>query len=281
MLGKDTTDTTTTPHPPPNVVQQNGATTHVRSAEQKESLHQLCSQLHEKISAFLASTPETELLRQVQHQTKISLQVIQEALQRYSFDELAISFNGGKDCLVLLIIFLAELSQNSLPKSSIASLNAVYVMSQHPFPEVDEFVDICVPSYHLDLARYALPMKKAFETYLEQNKKVKAIFVGTRRTDPHGEFLTHFDRTDHGWPDFMRVHPVIDWHYQEVWTFLRALEIPYCSLYDKGYTSLGGTTDTHPNPVLLENKSGESTPRFKPAYELVEDLQERLGRDSR
>lgn len=280
MLDKE--DTTTTPHPPPNVVQQNGATTHVKSAEQsKESLHQLCSQFHEKISAFLASTPETELLRQVQHQTKISLQVVQEALQRYSFDELAISFNGGKDCLVLLIIFLAGLSQNSLSKSSTALLNAVYVMSQHPFAEVDEFVDICVPSYHLDLARYALPMKKAFETYLEQNKNVKAIFVGTRRTDPHGEFLTHFDRTDHGWPDFMRVHPVIDWHYQEVWAFLRALEIPYCSLYDKGYTSLGGTTDTHPNPVLLENKSGESTPRFKPAYELVEDLQERLGRDSR
>lgn len=84
MLDKE--DTTTTPHPPPNVVQQNGATTHVKSAEQsKESLHQLCSQLHDKISAFLASTPETELLRQVQHQTKISLQVVQEALQRYSF----------------------------------------------------------------------------------------------------------------------------------------------------------------------------------------------------
>lgn len=90
-------------------------------------------------------------------------------------------------------------------------------MSAHPFPEVDDFVDICVPDYHLDLVRYALPMKKAFETYLRENPVVKAIFVGTRRTDPHGEFLTHFDRTDHGWPDFMRIHPVIDWHYQEVW----------------------------------------------------------------
>lgn len=59
--------------------------------------------------------------------------------------------------------------------------------------------------------------------------------------------------------------------------FLRALDIPYCSLYDKGYTSLGGTTDTHPNPALAEAASGEV--HFRPAYELVEDEQERLGRD--
>lgn len=40
-----------------------------------------------------------------------------------------------------------------------------------------------------------------------------------------------------------------------------------------GYTSLGGTTDTHPNPELKENGG------FRPAYELVEDDKERLGRD--
>jgi FAD synthetase len=54
-------------------------------------------------------------------------------------------------------------------------------------------------------------------------------------------------------------------------------------LYDQGYTSLGGTTDTHPNPAL--KAAGESQGKenksqtFKPAYELVEDEAERLGRD--
>ncbi len=42
-----------------------------------------------------------------------------------------------------------------------------------------------------------------------------------------------------------------------------------------GYTSLGGTTDTHPNPALKADNEGH----FKPAYELVEDKAERLGRD--
>jgi FAD synthetase len=54
-------------------------------------------------------------------------------------------------------------------------------------------------------------------------------------------------------------------------------------LYDQGYTSLGGTTDTHPNPALKaagESKGKENKSQtFKPAYELVEDEAERLGRD--
>ena len=58
-----------------------------------------------------------------------------------------------------------------------------------------------------------LPMREALKSYLTDRPSVQAVFVGTRRTDPHGENLTHFDPTDGGWPAFMRVHPVIDWHY--------------------------------------------------------------------
>lgn len=46
--------------------------------------------------------------------------------------------------------------------------------------------------------------------------------------------LTHFDQTDKGWPDFMRVHPIIDWSYKSIWDFLLRLQVPYCSLYDEG-----------------------------------------------
>ena len=134
----------------------------------------------------------------------------------YSLDEISLSYNGGKDCLVLLILLLCALAtykKHALPKE----LHSVYIISPHPFKEVDAFVDESVATYDLDLARYAMPMKAAFERYLEEHKKVKAILVGTRRTDPHGQSLTHFDITDSGWPAFMRVHPVIDWHYAEIW----------------------------------------------------------------
>ena len=112
-------------------------------------------------------------------------------------------------------------------------------MSSAPFAEVDEFVSQCITAYQLSVKRYPLPMKQAFQTYLDENPKVKSILVGTRRTDPHGEHLTFFDRTDHGWPDFMRVHPVIDWHYREIWAvsftlrpwMLNKIEANYLFLY--------------------------------------------------
>lgn len=131
-----------------------------------------------------------------------------------SLEEISLSYNGGKDCLVLLILLLASLStRSSLPPR----LQSVYIISPHPFAEVDDFVNHSISTYRLDLARYTQPMKEAFRVYLEEHKNVKAILVGTRRTDPHGATLTHFDGTDHGWPAFMRVHPVIDWHYAEIW----------------------------------------------------------------
>lgn len=79
--------------------------------------------------------------------------------------------------------------------------------------------------YHLALDVYVADegakggMKEAFASYLGKHTEVEAIFVGTRRTDPHGGRLSAegFDVTDGGWPRFMRVHPVIEWHYAEVW----------------------------------------------------------------
>ena len=90
---------------------------------------------------------------------------------------------------------------------------SLYIVSPHPFPEVDAFVASSSAEYHLEVARYMLPMKKGLESYLADHPSIQAVFVGTRRTDPHGEKLSHFDLTDAGWPAFMRVHPLIDWHY--------------------------------------------------------------------
>ena len=60
--------------------------------------------------------------------------------------------------------------------------------------------------------------------------------------------------------------------------FIKYLDIPYCEMYDLGYTSLGDTTDTHPNPKLrVEEPDGRIW--YRPAYELVEDEEERAGRE--
>ena len=76
----------------------------------------------------------------------------------------------------------------------------------------------------------------------------------------------------------MRVHPVLEWKYVDVWAFLRHMNVEWCELYDQGFTSLGGVGDTHPNPKLrVVDESGKE--RFEPAWVLKEDEAERLGRN--
>jgi 3'-phosphoadenosine 5'-phosphosulfate sulfotransferase (PAPS reductase)/FAD synthetase len=148
-----------------------------------------------------------------------------------SLSAISLSYNGGKDCLVLLILYIAALASHpsfSQDASAAApeSIQSVYIVSQHAFPEVESFVHSTSQSYSLSLTRYAKGLKAAFQDYLQDFPAVKSIFVGTRRTDPHGGSLTHFDETDHGWPQFMRVHPVLDWHYVDIWTVSTESEVP-------------------------------------------------------
>ncbi|KAJ2987134.1 hypothetical protein NUW58_g4672 [Xylaria curta] len=247
------------------------------------SLRDVCIEIRRKVDGFLAEDHDAPLLRDVQARVREAIAVVDEAFQRYEPREISISYNGGKDCLVLLIIILACLAHR-LPSSSKHQLSqspngsfdskrfpdkfqAVYIVSPHPFSEIDDFVVSSSAEYQLDVTRYELGMKRGLEEYLADHPDIKAIFVGTRRTDPHGEKLTHFDPTDGGWPDFMRVHPVIDWHYVHP-----EIGDPVLSIIQPG-----GTTDTQPNPNL--KKQGENGGGFLPAYELVGDDEERLGRE--
>ena len=101
-------------------------------------------------------------------------------------------------------------------------------------------------------------------------------------------------------PPFLRCNPIIDWDYGDVWEFLRQPdlrgEVPYCSLYDRGYTSLGIVVgDTLPCPALLKEREGKEMTLTKtmgggagesgggesywPAYMLKDWSLERAGRD--
>ena len=77
----------------------------------------------------------------------------------------------------------------------------------------------------------------------------------------------------------MRVNPIIDWQYEDVWRFLLATRTPYCSLYDDGYTSLGNRKNTLRNAELII-RDANGAERYKPAYELLDGTLERRGRTS-
>lgn len=253
--------------------------------------------LWDRLQRFLSSAPssgdsDSSVRNGTISRTREALDVIDDAYKRYGFNRLAISYNGGKDCLVLLVLYAAYLE--SVGRSVDRRIPTVYVSIKDPFAEVDDFVSRTAAEYGLEVEHIKKPMKEAFEDYLSAHASVEAVLVGTRRNDPHGQNLKHFDPTDQGWPAFMRVHPIIDWSYAQVWDFLRALEVPYCVLYDRGYTSLGGTSDTLPNPSLAiddgggdgakgfaadDEENGEHGVRYRPAWALTDGSEERLGRE--
>ncbi|GAX86541.1 hypothetical protein CEUSTIGMA_g13948.t1 [Chlamydomonas eustigma] len=93
------------------------------------------------------------------------------------------------------------------------------------------------------------------------------------RGDPNARDQEFFCPSSHGWPAFMRINPILDWTYRDVWTFLRCFTLPYCQLYDQGYTSLGSRHNTCRNRALqLEDGS------FAPAHQLPDGRLERAGR---
>nr|GMC79636.1 FAD synthase [Ipomoea batatas] len=76
----------------------------------------------------------------------------------------------------------------------------------------------------------------------------------------------------------MRVNPILDWSYRDVWAFLLTCKVQYCSLYDQGYTSIGSIHDTVPNALLCTAHSTNCNEKFRPAYLLSDGRLERAGR---
>lgn len=112
---------------------------------------------------------------------------------------------------------------------------------------------------------------------LIDTENIKAIIMGNRRSDPWSRDLEPICKSSAGWPDFYRVFPILDWSYKQVWQFLRIFELPYCSLYDQGYTSLGELDNTVRNPHLkVEGEAGQET--YLPAYLLENEEYERESR---
>ena len=95
-------------------------------------------------------------------------------------------------------------------------------------------------------------------------KGAAAIFLGTRRTDPYSGHLKEFSPSDHdkGWPRFVRVLPILDFSYAQIWDFMKSFEITYCPLYDLGYTYLGDKLDSIPNPFSVK-ADGSHLPAFE------------------
>ncbi|EKM78374.1 hypothetical protein AGABI1DRAFT_114671 [Agaricus bisporus var. burnettii JB137-S8] len=230
---------------------------------------------------------------------KEALDVIEQCLDSHGLDATSLSFNGGKDCTVLLHLFAGALARRFPREGAVKPIPALCIPVASPFADLEMFVDETVEAYNLDLyscqaptfspalkskggtnntashcfrqsnVKGSLCMREALQMYKDTFPQITAILIGTRRADPHGARLSHRAMTDPGWPQFERVNPIINWSYSDVWTFLRYLNVPYCCLYDQGYTSLGSTFNTSPNPALLISEITTRELHLDPAASLT------------
>eukprot|EP00512_Aurantiochytrium_limacinum_P003317 CAMPEP_0171499350 /NCGR_PEP_ID=MMETSP0958-20121227/8385_1 /TAXON_ID=87120 /ORGANISM="Aurantiochytrium limacinum, Strain ATCCMYA-1381" /LENGTH=264 /DNA_ID=CAMNT_0012033907 /DNA_START=218 /DNA_END=1012 /DNA_ORIENTATION=- len=203
-----------------------------------------------------------------------SLDVLREALNKYEFNQLALSFNGGKDCTVvlhLLRVVLEEKFPGCRPDRRLSAFKVVYFKKVDEFPEMHAFVDQIKATYGITVDVYPSSYKEGLA--MMELSGIKAVLMGQRRTDPYAVNLNHFEHCSPGWPDIVRINPILNWSYRTIWAFLRGCELEYCKLYDEGYTSLGSIHTTQKNPKLVRGDSS------LPAYELDEgDKFERVSR---
>ena len=189
---------------------------------------------------------------------KKSLEVITEAISTFG-SNLWFSFNAGKDNTACFFLTAAVIYKQSGHKSIKFTIPCLYFEEEDPFEECEDYMEFITSNFSFkplvcqntdNFVKYKF-MKNEMAKVVQQ-KGLKGVIMGSRKTDPYCGNLNHMSRssTEEGWPDFTRVNPILDWDFKEIWNFFNTCKITYCSLYDKGYTYLGDKQDTVPNPYL-------------------------------
>ncbi|CAO3620065.1 unnamed protein product [Cunninghamella blakesleeana] len=99
-----------------------------------------------------------------------------------------------------------------------------------------------------DLYDYLVKVEPARRAYEELN--VQSVITGRRRSqkgDRENIPILEVDGTG-----LIKLNPLALWDFQQVWTYIRANEVPYNALIDQGYKSIG---DHHSTKKPSDNQS--------------------------
>lgn len=229
------------------------------------------------------------------HHVKHALELVEKCISDFGPGNCAMSFNGGKDCIVVFHLLRAAMAhhasiqeapslsisspsspiQSAPPSStSLSTCTFFYLRIYDEFPEVVEFMKQTEAKYKFTYDTIQGPSyKEALFKLVDKYPTVKCVFMGQRKGDPGVKGIGQIALTDPGWPQFYRVNPLLNWSYSEIWDFLREFELPYCDLYNRGFSSLGSPSRTKPNPKLTKLVDGQVT--YLPAYALIDQSSER------
>jgi phosphoadenylyl-sulfate reductase (thioredoxin) len=97
--------------------------------------------------------------------------------------------------------------------------------------------------------RKVLPLRRALMNY-------DAWVTGLRRDQWATRSNIRKLEIDHDHGGVVKFAPLADWTEDEVWDYIRANDVPYNALYDKGYASIGCAPCTRAIPKGDDPRSG-------------------------
>ncbi len=222
--------------------------------------------LKESSRAFKAVNIDYPERDDLEEKANKSIEIIKESVIRFGKDNIATTFTGGKDSTVLLHL-IRRAFNGSIP------FRVFNIDTSFKFKEIYEFRDKLVQIWNLHLivlknedalksmnkqtdhetCCYLLkttPLNNAISKY-----NIKALMTAIRWDEQEArkeeEYLSR--RVNH-----MRVQPILHFTEKDIWEYIRKYNIPYCSLYDRGYRSLGCEPCTRPSAPDGPERSGRS-----------------------
>lgn len=206
--------------------------------------------------------------------------VIKKSFKVYRPEKTVIAWTGGKDSTVLLHL-VKETFKGVVP------FPVMFNDSTMEFEEIYEFIKKITKEWSLnlivihhnekELTQFHKTENKAEKKKLSRMMKVSAInsflhkypvqaIMAGIRWDEHVSRSkeTYFSSRD----DHIRVHPLLDFTETDIWAYIEAYKVPYVSLYDKGYRSLGEKPFTKKATKYGDERSG----REKDKEQLMDKL---------
>lgn len=114
--------------------------------------------------------------------------MLNKALDTYESKEIFLSFNGGKDCTVLLHMF-ASLFKKRYPNET---LHCLYIQPDNPFDEIEQFIVECQQKYQIKMEIIRGTVRTALFEICQRYPHLKAVVMGCRHTDPYCSNLNEF-----------------------------------------------------------------------------------------
>lgn len=202
---------------------------------------------------------------------KKAKELIKNVLDSNSNKDVVVAWTGGKDSTVLLHL-IQQVSNNKIP------IRVFFNDSGYEFPEVEKFISKLKEDWKLELIRFkhsrvfrekiklkptSLLFRQAkIDSIKRAVKKYRIkIFISGIRRDEHPTRATEkyiSQKEDHA-----RVHPILDFTEDEIWKYIKKYNVPYVSLYDKGYRSLGERLFTRVVKKGDKERSGRDSEKEK------------------